>query len=263
MSEVETVQTDGQEDTPIVEETQQEVTTPESEPEKTEDPNSPDKIQQKLAESEFKRRQQRRELEDAQKRLADVERAQREAEMGKRPEVPEMPDPYDDDYQSKMAARDKALTDAAAWDARAETQKQLEQQSQQALLNQQQQVLAEATNEYEKRGIEAGITQSEMDAHADRFLQPDMGATKDEIVFVLQDAAGPQIAKYLAENPIEANAFASMPSGPARLVHLATQIKEKAQASRVETTKAPDPVPSIDGAGGRTEDPHLKGAIFK
>ena len=233
------------------------VAEPEGEPDKT----SPEKMQQLIAENAFKAREAKREAEVAKADLAAL-RAENAAEaQGERPDIPALPeDSYDPDYARKMAQRDQALQEAAAFDANEKLLQQMQQQAQVHQQESQQRSLNEAANAYQQRGIKSGLTTEQMNHSAQRVLSYPL--SQDEQTFLLSEEEGPLIMKYLSDNILELDEFAGQPQTPQRLVKLATDIKAKALAKKVPITETPDPTSEVRSGGVQVEQLGPKGATF-
>jgi multidrug efflux pump subunit AcrB len=204
-------------------------------------------------------RKQREAERNAEQVRQELERVRAMLPKDSRPDVPSMPDPYDEDFAQKVAARDKALTNAAAWDMRqamAEHQR-LEQATRQQ--QEQQQALSRSVETYSKRATAFGIKADELAAAGQAVAN--YGISQDLASFILADDKGPLITAYLARNPLELDALQGM-SPLQAAVHIATNIKARAAASR-GISSAPEP-PTVLGTGGVPKrEPGPKGARYE
>ena len=224
----------------------------EAQPEQEQEPD----YQKIIAEKAFEARQAKREKEELAKRLADIE-AQKPTEQ--RPNVPAMPDPYDDDFETKVRARDEQLLKQAQFDAQ---QSLLQQQAQQAQLAEQQkaqQELANRAGEYAKRATALGVDSQELQQAAQRI----QGFVNDDVAgYILDSDKGPLITKYLASNPLELDKLSTM--SPMQAGEYMASVKAKAaEFGQKKVTSAPEPVETIQGGGVASEHPALKGATWK
>lgn len=173
-----------------------------------------------------------------------------------RPEIPEKPDRYDDGYDEKMEARDKALVEAAIYDrekeGREQAARQQQDQQQQEMVTQ----LAKIGTDYNARAKKAGISPAEvkmigMQVMAE--LQPAL------MGHVLTDENGPQIAKYLANNPLEMDKVKDMQ--PMRAAaYIESTIKPKATQP---AKRPPKPTESPKGFGAKEGSDDLPGVKYE
>lgn len=175
---------------------------------------------------------------------AELEAAHAKMPQETRPDVPEVPDPFDDDFETKVKERDQAITRAAAFDANATL---LEQQQQQQLQNQQQQQIVELQQKadtYKTRAAEFGLKQEDLQQAAQNVatsLNPQL------VGYLLDDADGPLITQYLGNNVLALEKVRNMPVLQAA-THIATVVRAEAQATR-KPSQAPRPADVLSGNG--------------
>lgn len=234
-----------------LEEVEQSDTATDTEAEAQQEPD----YQKIIAEKAFEARQARREKDELAKRLADIE-AQKPKQV--RPNVPEVPDPYDDDYEAKVRARDEQLFKQAEFDAQ---QRLMQAQAQQAQIAEQQKAAQErekTITEYSKRAIALGVTTEELQqagARLQGMVSPDVEG------YILESDKGPLITKYLASNPLELDKLAQLPPMQAG-EYMATVKAKAAEFGQKKVTTAPEPVETIQG-GGAAPERGPRGAKFE
>jgi hypothetical protein len=190
-------------------------------------------------------REAERRAEEAERRLAQLEEAHRPA----RPDVPELPDPFqvtDTEFKQAVQARDKALQDAAVYDSQ---QKSLE--SQRKALQEQQQAaqfeqLKSTVSQYVQRAESAGIDRTVLEG-AGAIVGGELPWIQG---FVLSDKYGPQVVQYLAANPQERSKLAEM-NPEQRAFYLGSTVRNKAAASvkpKVSGAPAPSSKPLRSGS---------------
>lgn len=210
----------------------------------------------------FKQREAERERDRLAKELDEL---RKQVPAQKRPEVPELPDPYaltDEQYRQQQAKRDDALRQAAAYDAR---QSQLQEQEQRVKAQQEQarqEQLREVVGTYTQRATKLGIKSEELQEASQICGAFGLGGNDPLTQFILADEQGPLITKYLAKNPLELEQLVNMPATQAA-VRIATLVKQKAVALKPKVNTAPDPVdsPRSSGTGQKTRGP--VGATFE
>ena len=216
-----------------------EVTEPELKPEKTSE-----ELRNEALSEKFKVRQERRELKAERDELDKLKAVQANANQKARPTVPDLPDQYDDDFSKRLAARETAIREVAEFDANARSQEALTGAIQQQTQVAEQKQHADVIAGYTERGHKYGLTEEDLTKHAERAGV--YGITPDETRAMLTDEVGPLMVKLLADNPAEAEKFASQPPGLSRLMAL----RQKASGTlNKKTTETPDPVHKISGDG--------------
>lgn len=221
---------------------------------------TPEERQQKLEESlatqKFENRRERRERERAQDELARLQTAQAH-QTGNKPEIPDLPDPFDDDFAEKTAARETAIREAERFDAQAEFGQQQHQYQVQQAQREQAQEFQKTADTFKERATTFGITDAELQQNGERLLDY-QALTENEIGLILSDDQGPLIAKYLSQNPVELERLSSMPVGSSqRMTTLLTDIKTKASALKAKTTSTAEPLDTIQGSGGVNTGDHV------
>lgn len=209
-----------------------------------------------IGEKTFKAREAERKAEAYEARLRELE-----AQLPKenRPTVPAMPDPYDADYEQKVAARDQAIKSAAAYDARQEVVKAQREQAERQRFEAKQADLYKTAVAYKERSDKLGIPAPDLQNAAAALSS--FGISEDLTQFLLKDDQGPLMTMYLARNPVVLEQMASL--GPIEMGHyIASAIKPKLAAVKTRT-QAPDPADVLDGGGSPRKERGPKGATFE
>jgi hypothetical protein len=182
-------------------------------------------------------------------------------EEGKRPEVPDMPDQFDDDFEEKVKARDEAIIKANEWDNQQKIAEQAKLDKQQEALKKQTEEREAILDTYNDRLKTFGLDEKEMVAKenvVDAYIK-DPGLVR----FLLSHEDGPLTIAYLSENPREMEKIAGMDTANAA-VYVSMNILPNAQKMKPEITKAPPPLDIPEGKGAKEgEDPALEGAVFE
>lgn len=195
------------------------------------------------AERAFELRREKREREELERKLQEL---QKPVTNEQEPAIPPTPDPWDDDFEAKLKARDEALLKQAEFRAQERIRQQQTEQQEQAMLQKQQQQLVEAVTKYSERATALGITEDELVKAGTRLSGM---FSKDVEGYILKTEKGPLMTKYLASNPIEAEKIAQMSTADA-VEYMVTQIKPRAEQFGVKkVTQAPEPVDTLSGNG--------------
>jgi len=243
------------EETPI--ETQSEETN-ESKPELT-----PEEIHQKEVNVQFKARMSAETQRDQNAaRIAELE-----AKLNERvtPQtsvtIPDMPDQYDEDYETKLAAyvaanKAQGYSEGASSKENEFAESQRLAREQKANEDRQAEYNRLATM-YQKSAVKAGASRQEVDQVGTELQN--MGINSDLTARVLQD--GYPIAKYLANHPQELGRINNMDAWSAAVEYEKIKVKVNPPP---KLTNAPDPVETLNGGVvPETKSPHFKGATFE
>jgi len=176
-----------------------------------------------------------------------------------RPDVPAMPDELDDDFASKLQARDDALVRAGEFDG---AQRESEAERQQIAQQQQQEAqVAQGVREqtYTSNALKAGINQADLTTAIGRVGQ--YGLRDDIAGALIDDVDGGLITLYLSSNPQDIDALNSTNVLTAAQVYAG--VKERAQALKPKQSDAPPPAELLNGGGQPQQERGPKGATFE
>jgi hypothetical protein len=191
----------------------------------------------------FEVRESKRANEDLQRQLSEL---QAKVPVEQAPNVPNLPDPYSDNFEQEMQARDQALLAKAKFDAQAQYQHQQTQVQTQERQRQESEALNQSVEDYSGRAQKLGVSSEELQAAGNIVYQ--YGIDDSVTRHILTDDHGPLITKYLSQNPQAMDTLRSMPPISAG-AFLETQIKPMAIKLKPNTTNAPSPVDTLNGAG--------------
>ena len=175
--------------------------------------------------------------------------------------VPPVPDPYDEDYEAQVKARDEAIKRQATQDA--QQQNVIEQQTaaQEAANRADQDHVQSLVDDYTKRIVTLGLDRVEMESAGRTVVEA--GISGEIAEFILQQEDGPLITKYLAANPIELDDLRHLPPIQAAL-KINSDIRLAASAMKPQASTAPDPAETLTGRGaGEQKNPLIAGATFE
>jgi len=175
--------------------------------------------------------------------------------------VPEMPDPYDDNYEEKVKARDEAITQKATQNAQKQTVIEQQNANQEAANRAEQEQIQSLINDYDKRIVKLGLDVNMIKKAGEKVVE--YGITGDLAEFILQQEDGPLITQYLAENPVQVDELRNMTPIQAAL-KINSDIKLAASAMKPQASNAPDPAETLSGRGaGEQKNPLIAGATFE
>ena len=196
---------------------------------------------------------ERRALE-AEKQLTQFQQATQK----QRPTVPSLPDPYDDDYDQKIQARDKALLEVAKWETQQESEnrRRLEQShaAQQQAAKQQYEMVSSYTDRAAKLGVKPERLQQAAQVISNYGMNDDLAS------YILTDDKGPLITMHIAQNPMLLDQLRNM-SPALAAVHIATVIKPSLSGAKKDSAPPPPDALGRGGAPARERGP--KGARFE
>ena len=207
----------------------------------------------------FEKYEERRKREQLESELNSLKSAQSKSDESVT--VPEMPDIFDPQYDSKIAEREKALQRAAQiqaqkdYEARLDEQKRAEQQQSQQ--QQAQKWVTDMYTEAEKLGIEKDDLQK-ADHTVATFIK-DQGLAR----FIISQKEAPLIINHLAKNAAELEHISALNPIDAA-AYIASKVIPAAAKYKPNLSKAPDPLDIPDGkAAGKAKSPYLDGVTFE
>jgi hypothetical protein len=208
----------------------------------------------KYREEERKRIQVEKEAAELKERLEKLEAAQGEVV------VPPMPDQWDDDYETKMQARDEAIMRKAQQDAKSNLAVEQQTAAQEAAAQAEQERQNNLVKGFNSRITQLGLDASEIGAAVDTVVSYGIDGALGE--FILQQEDGPLITKYLAANPLKLDDLRNMTPINAAL-KISSEIRQAASSLKPQATAAPDPIEPLAGRGaGDKASPFIAGATF-
>jgi hypothetical protein len=209
-----------------------------------------------VGEKVAKQREAERRAEELQKELEETRSRIPEPE---RPSVPPAPDPFDDDYEEKIRARDESIRAAAEYDAAQQERQRLQQFQQQQAQEERRQKGMKMLMTYSERADKLGIAADKLQVAGNRVAQ--YGIQNEVAQYILDDEQGPNITMYLAENPLVLDEIRHM--DPIRAgIYIESNVKSKAM-ERLNSTPPPAPTEAPDGQGFPEGDRGPKGASYE
>lgn len=204
---------------------------------------------------------------DAERRTAEL--AQQNEELRKQipqetvPEIPPMPDDFDDDRDEKIKLRDEAITKRATIEAQQGFANQQTRDAQQQQLRQTQIKQQENGQKYQNAGEKLGLTEKQMTDSLIKTGEYFAAFKVDGQIgqYIQHDVNGPLIVDYLAKNPLVIEEISAMLPMQASLF-LEQSVKPAAMSS-IKTTNAPPPATTLDGGGVPSKQRGAEGAAFE
>lgn len=220
-----------------------------------------EQAQKAINKQHAKYREEERKRIEAEKKAQELEERLSKLEASDEIVIPPLPDAWDEDYDERMAARDKAIAEQARLDAQKSVQQKELDSAKEAAERAERERMNELVVNYDKRIVTLGLSPSEIEEAAKTVI--DYGISQDVAEFILQHEKGPLITKYLATNPLELDDLRSMSPIQAALT-IERKISPAADTLKPQATAAPDPVESLGSRGvGEKESPLIKGATFE
>lgn len=223
-------------------------------------PEQQEVLNREIAKKTFKLREEERKRIQIEQELAAIKSKQ--SEIAPAPVIPEIPDPFDPDYEKKVTARDEAIKQRAAHDAHLAYLAQQENTAQQRKIEQDQARYQQVAQDYSKKAVALGVSPQELQ-YAGQGVAAYL-SSPELIEEILTDDMGPLITTYLAANVAELEELSLMrPIQAARYIE--AKIKPKLAARKPKISNTPDPVQKISGSApqGNPYFKHSKGAKFE
>lgn len=206
----------------------------------------------KEAEEEAARlRERNKELED-----------ERSKSLNQISDVPDIPEPFEDDYERKIADRDAVILRNAQIKARMELEENQRKTQEQEFLRKQQEEFNQTVEAFAGRGEEVGLSIDQMTMNRETIQG--LGIPQESLVFMFGEKDGPQLMDYLAKNPDKALDLAAKPALQ-QVALLVTDVRSAAASAPSQKVTGAPPVPETLSGGGMPIDEHpaLKGATFE
>ena len=215
-----------------------------------------EELRKTIAEKAYKEREARRRADDLERRLKELESKQSPEFDGV---VPSMPDPFDDDFESKVKAREEALQRKAHADAIAMQQREAEAEAQRKREREEFERQQKLQADFKKNASDLGVDQQSLADAAQAVVN--YGVTPDIENAILSDANGPLILQYLAANPLELSDL--IEANPLKAGMLLADVKSKSLSLKPKPSSAPPPPQALDGRGAPQKERGPKGATFE
>jgi len=176
-----------------------------------------------------------------------------------KPVIPDLPDPYDEDYDVRIKQRDEAIKNAAIYEANEEARNNQLKSQHQAEQERKKNELVKSVETYSGRAKELGISENEL-AVAGKAVAA-YGMLDDVAHFILSDDKGPAITTFLARNPSELESISKL-SPMQAAVHINNVIKPKLQLKN-KISAIPEPADTLSGGGVTRSERGPKGAKYE
>lgn len=200
----------------------------------------------------------REEQERADGLEAEVTRLKAQMPQEQRPVIPEVPDPLDDDFEQKLALRDTAIREVAAYDVRQEVAASQATATANQVQATRQAALTQSAQTYTERAQKLGLDAAELQVAGNTVAA--YGVSDELAEHILNDEQGPLITRYLAGNLHELEILRGLAPMQAA-VHLATKIVPKMTAVPINTG-APPPSDGLAGGGVPPSERGPKGTTY-
>lgn len=226
-------------------------------------PVNQEKVEKKINKLTFEKHEARRKAEAAEAELAEANAKLKELENPDQDiTIPEMPDSFDPEYAAKLAARDKALKDQAAVEARREAAKQEQERVAQSSFEENQKAVQKDMDSMFKKATETGIKEDDLkkaDSIVAGFIK-----TPDLARFIISHERSPQLVTYLAANAEILTKISNMSPIEASVFITTDIIPKTDDLMPNKKPGAPPPTNIPSGkAGGKQQSEFLEGVQFE
>lgn len=221
-----------------------------------EEQEQPDWYVKAINRQHFKFREEERKRQELENELQKLR--EKHPEAG-RPEVPPPPDPFDEDYEQKVAARDKAIQAQIQYDTRQNLMAEVQRRQQQEQAQKQQSELQARVQSYSQRAEQAGIDAQDLAVAGAAVAS--YGINDNLAQYILNDEKGPLITMHLSRHPEVLEQIQSLDPVSAA-VHIATQVVPQVSAAP-DKTKAPKPPETLGGGGAPPVEEGPEGATYE
>lgn len=204
--------------------------------------------------------------EERQRKATEAENKRLQSELetlkqGEAPVVPDIPDPFSDNYEDQIKARDEALMRKAAYDKQQEFVANQQANAQKQTEEAEQKRFDGLVSGFNSNAVKLGLDAQEVERAGNTVAQ--YGISADVASYILEDSEGPLIAKFLAANPLEIESLNTL-SPMQAAIKLNNEIRTKAASLKPQISNAPDPADILSGGGvPEGQSPLLSGATFE
>lgn len=174
-------------------------------------------------------------------------------------EIPPLPDPYDDDYDVRIAQRDEAIKKVAIYEAQESVRQNHLEEQHRSDVESKRKALAESVKTYSGRARNLNISESELKVAGQTVAA--YGIHDSVAEFILQDEKGPAITAHLARNPEQLEIVSKLNPIQAAL-YIASNVKPKL-SSKTKADELPDPPETLSGGGVSKKERGPKGAKYE
>lgn len=262
---VDPIESDDSQESETVENGAELAPAPEGEQDKTEDSEKAsieestrkaiNKQHAKYREEERKRIAAEKEAQTLKEKLDAIEAKNGEVH------IPDLPDPFDDDYEEKVKLRDEAIMQKAQRDAQQQSIIERQNANKEAADKAEQERVNSLINGYAQQVTKLGLNAEDINKAGDTVVSYGIDAGVAE--FILGDEDGPLITQYLANNPLELDDLRNLPPIQAAM-RIDSMIRPKAALNKPQASAAPDPAETLAGRGaGEKVSPFIAGAKFE
>ena len=220
--------------------------------------DGPEGFKTAINKQHFKFREEQRRANDLEKRLKDLEEANKPAPI-QDVAIPPIPDSWDDNYEQKIKERDQAIMQSARNEAIKAQQSEATAQQEQARQVEQAKIDRQRNDDFVANADKLGVNRDSLTAASNAVIG--YGISPEIANAIITDDNGPLIIQHLASNPLDlheltnGNAFTAGQKW--------SEIKASSIALKPKTSQAPPPTTKVSGKGVATEDPALKGMTFE
>lgn len=218
----------------------------EEQPQVDEEAAKQEAINKTINKKHFRAMQAERERDEANAKVAEFQRKEREAQAAQVNILPEWPDDFDDNFEQKKADYIEAVERKARFNEHQNIYAQNQQFNQQQAAQAKQLEAAKLQNDFTSNAKKLGASDEEFNSVITTLNSQGLTSdTADLIMRIGED--GYLVSKYLAANPLEAQEFIN--SGLGMQGFKLAELKQKASVLKPKTSNAPKPATNLQGNG--------------
>ena len=207
------------------------------------------------------KKQLERDLAEERKVNEQFQQAERERQAALVGNIPDMPDPFDDNFEEAVKKRDEALIAQANFNQQNRAYQERQQFQQQQAQAEQQKAQTKLEQDFLGNARSTGASETEIISVVNTLVNA--GLSGDLGSAIMSDSDGYFVAKHLAANPQEAYELINM--NPILAGGKFAELKQKASALKPKTSNAPKPSDTLQGKGHTppSQYKHISGATFE
>lgn len=195
--------------------------------------------------AKFREEERKRIDSDKRAKLAETELAELKANQEK-VNIPEIPDSYDEDFESKLQAREEAIRLKATQDAKTQYATDQQTATKNAAAETEKTRVNNLITDYTARISTLGLSADEIRLAGDTVVANGIDGQVAE--YILGDEDGPLITRYLSKNPIIQDELRGLSTIDAAM-KINSVVRQAAVATKTQASETPDPTEIINGSG--------------
>lgn len=222
--------------------------------------NGPQSFKKAINKQHYRYKEEERKRLALEKEIADMKASLNPQNELQAVEIPPLPDPWAENYEEQILARDKAIEQNVQFKALEAAKAERDAQEMQARQAKQREYVESLEKDFLNNSQSLGLKTETVTESAN--IVASYGVDPEIANLLMSEKDGPLIVNYLAQNPVELEQLTQL--SPVRgAIKLTTDIRAKASQLKPKQTNAPSPTRAPRGGGVSYDQRGPKGATFE